>query len=122
MRSGRLSDYVTVYKKSVVQDSTYGSETVSWIPLVYADGSPAVGERWAAEVLDMIPSKSESVRMGLTVARNQVRVRLRYRADIKSDMRIVVHGASDRTLEIVGGPAVLGRNEGLEMMCEEVTT
>jgi hypothetical protein len=33
-------------------------------------------------------------------------------------MRITVRGATDRVLQIVGGPAELGRHEYTEIVCE----
>jgi len=108
---GILDRRVNIEQKSVTQDTTYGTEVVTWALLATV---------WAS-VQDSLPSKSESVLQVLAVARNQVRVRTRYRSDIDSSMRITIKGDTDRVLQIVGGPAELGRRDGLEMMCEVIS-
>jgi SPP1 family predicted phage head-tail adaptor len=72
-----------------------------------------------AERRDGLPSRSESVRQGLEQARDQVRYRIRYRDDLDSSMRIRDGGD---VLQIVGGPAEIGRREYLEFMCERYST
>lgn len=104
-----LDSRVTIEQKSVTQDATYGTEVITWALLATV---------WA-EVRDGLPSRSESVRQGLTQARDQVRVRMRYRADVDSSMRIRL---GDRVLQIVGGPAEIGRREYMELMCETYST
>ena len=106
----------------MTKDTTYGTELVNWIPLVAQAGSPVVAERFWAEVMDLSPSRSESVRQGLAVARNQTRVRLRYRSDIDSTMRVTVHGDSDVVYQIVGGPAMIGRKELTELVLERYSS
>lgn len=119
MRSGELDREITVERKSVTQDSEYGTEVIAWIPLVPMAGSPVVGERFWAQVQDVMPSRSESVKLGLVEARNQTRIRIRWRSDVTSDMRIIVHGDADQVFQIIGGPAqVGGRKRMLEMVCE----
>ncbi len=122
MRAGGLSRQITIERKSVTLDPVFGTEIISWVPLVAAPGSPVVGVRFYANVMDVLPSKSEAFAQGLVIGRSQTRVRLRWRDDIDSSMRIVVHEDSDRLLQIVGGPAMLGRKEGLELLCEAFTT
>jgi len=121
MQAAKLDRQIGVEKKSVTVDPTYGTELITWVPLSTVSGQP---ERYRAEVQDALPSKAESVLMGLAVARNQVRVRMRYRDDIDSSMRITVYGdASNTVLQIVGGPAAVGgRKELIEMMCERIAT
>lgn len=114
---------ITVEQKSVTQDATYGTEVIEWVPLVAVPGSPVVAERFAANVQDALPSRSESVVQGLAMARNQTRIRIRWRADIDSSMRIILHGDTDTYYQIVGGPAEIGgRKVALEMMCEKFTS
>lgn len=105
-------------------DSTYGTAKPVWVPLTYLPGSPAVAEKFWAEVQDALPSRSESVRQGLTVARNQTRIRLRWRRDIDSAMRVRLHGdGDDEILQIVGGPAEIeGRKGRIEIVCERYST
>jgi len=113
VRAGTLDRRVSIEYKSIEQDADYGTEVITWIRLALV---------WA-NVEDMLPSRSEAVRSGLEVARNQVRIRMRYRDDITSDMRIIVHGRNgDVAYEIVAGPAMMGRQEQLEMVCEKFTS
>lgn len=105
----KLDRRIEIQKKTATRESTFNSESITW---------PVYVTVWA-EVQAGLPSRSESVRQGLTLARNQTRVRIRYRDDVDSSMRLRIDG---RILQIVGGPAELGRQEFLEMVCEEFTT
>lgn len=113
MNSSQLNRRVSIQQKTITVDSTYGTQTVSWATL----------ETVWAEVQDVLPSKAESVRLGMQVARDQTRIRMRYRSDITPAMRVIVHGDSDVVMQIVGGPAeVGGRQRGIELMCERYST
>lgn len=119
MKPPVLDREITVEQKSVTQDSTFGTEVVTWIALSYLPGSPLVAERFPAEIQDVMPSRSESVQQGLQQARNQTRCRMRYRTDIDSSMRVTIHGDTDRVMQIVAGPAEIGgRREYIELMLE----
>ena len=102
----------------------FGPAPGPWEPLVALPGSPALPEKWWAEVQDVLPSRSEAVRQGLAQARNQVRLRMRWREDITSAMRVTVYGeSSDTVYQIVGGPAEIGgRKVWLELMLERYST
>lgn len=65
---------------------------------------------------DMLPSRGEKLAEGINVAARPARIRMLFRSDITPDMRFVVDG---RPMQIVAGPAELGRREGLEFMVEE---
>jgi SPP1 family predicted phage head-tail adaptor len=121
MRAGELSTQISIEKKSVTTDSTYGTEVIAWVPLVPV-GSPAVAQRFWASVIEELPSRSESVRQGLAVARNQVKITTRYRSDVDSSMRITVHRDGDRVFQIVGGPAMIGRKKFMEFVCERFSS
>ena len=110
MTPGQLDRRITIERKTVTQDADYGTEAITWTTFA---------ARISAQVQDVLPSKSESVQQGMRVATRPARVRIRYRTGITSDMRIVVHGATDRTMQITGGPAEIGRHEWIEMTCEE---
>lgn len=105
----RLNQRITILKKAAGQDSGYGTEQVAWVPL---------GDAWA-DVQDMLPSRAERIAEGITLSARPCRVRLRYRTDIASDMRLLIDG---RTFQIVAGPATLGFREGIELLAEEVST
>lgn len=125
MRKPVLRCFVTVERKDVARDTTYNSEQITWVPLAYAPGSPPVAARFAAEVEDQLPSRSEVVTQGLEVARQQSRIRLRWRNDIDSSMRVRFHGeGADIVMQIVGGPATVGggRKRYIELLCEQQST
>lgn len=101
----------------------FGPAPGPWEPLVALPGSPPVAQKFWAEVQDALPSRSEAVRQGLAQARNQVRLRMRWRGDITSAMRVTVHGDSDVVYQIVGGPAEIGgRKVALEMVLERYSS
>ena len=91
------------------QDATYGTPTITWTLLATI---------WA-NVEDVPPSRAETVKLGLTVALNQVRIRYRYRTDVTSAMRITL-GA--RVLEIIAGPAEIGRQQYSEVVCQSISS
>ena len=88
-----------------------------------------VCEVWA-EVQDMLPSRGERLAEGVNVANRPARIRMSYRDGLSAGMRILVgrnlkdaegaiHWHTDRILQIISGPAELGRREGMEFMAEE---
>lgn len=109
MNPGPLDTRIRIEYQVSTQDDDFGTPIPVWTLLAVV---------WA-NVQDVLPSRSESVRQGLEVARNQTRIRYRYRTDVDSSMRIVI-GA--RTLQIVAGPAELGRHEYSEVVCESAST
>ena len=113
MISGQLDARITIQQKSVALDADYGTEVITWI--TFAANLPA-------QVQDMLPSKSETVKQGLALSANPSRVRLRWMPGIDSSMRVIVHGETDRTCQIIAGPAELGRREGLELMITEYSS
>lgn len=119
--AGKLDRYILIEKKSVSQDATYGTEIVTWVPLAGTVQNP---EYFRAEVMDALPSRAENVLLNLPLARNQTRIRIRYRDDIDSSMRVTVKGDStDIVMQIIGGPAAIeGRKEFLELVCERISS
>ena len=123
MRAGRMDRQISIERKQVTLDPVYGTELIEWVPLVAEPGSPTVAVRFWAEVQDALPSKAESVTSGLAVARNQTRIRMRWRSDIDSSMRVTVHGDTDVVMQIVGGPADIdGRKSQIEIVCEKYSS
>lgn len=119
MRAGRMDQQIVIEKPVAAQDGTYGASVPTWAPLVPVVGSPTEGQPFWAEVQDVLPSRSEAVRQGLSQARGLVRIRMRYRSDIDSTMRVRV---GSRLLQIVAGPTEMGRQEAIEIVCEEYST
>jgi len=113
MNVGLLDRRVTIEYPVAGQDTNSGRPVITWAVLAVV---------WA-EVQDVMPSRSEGVRQGLIVARNQTRVRYRYRADVTSAMRMTVAGSPDRVLQIIADPAAIGsRNSYCEVVCESASS
>ena len=119
MRKGKLKDRVR-FERPVAKKGLAGAGSGTWEP---------VCEVWA-EVQDALPSRGERLTDGINATARPARVRLAYRPGLDTSMRIHVgrnlkdaNGDvawhTDRTLQLVSGPAELGRREGLEFMAEE---
>lgn len=104
-----LDRLVKIQRPVVAKDAASGA-TRSW---------QLVASVWA-EVVDALPSKAESVVAGVQRNVQGARVRIRWRDDIDASMRIV--DERGRTLQIVAGPAELGRRQYLELYCEAFST
>lgn len=106
---GKFKDLVQILERKVEQEETLGTDQVTW----------PVKTIVSAEVVDVLPSRSEQVGEGIALSRQPARIRMRYRTDVTSDMRLMVRG---RMMQIVAGPAVLGNRQYLELMAEAVST
>ncbi len=123
MQPGMMDVRVSIMKKQVTQEPKYGREVITWVPLVPVSGQPTVAVKFNAQVSDNMPSRNEGIRQEGVVDTNQARLRMRYRADIDSSMRVIVHYESDLTYEIVGGPARIGgRKAMIEMAIERFSS
>lgn len=69
-----------------------------------------------AEVRDAFPSRGEQAAGGFPSLTRPARVRIRFRTDITASMRMVMGG---RIMQIVAGPAEIGRREALEFVVAE---
>jgi head-tail adaptor len=67
-------------------------------------------------IRDSLPSRAERTEGGFTTSTRPARIRMYWRDDVEPSMRLV-HGA--RIMQIVSGPAELGRRGGLELMVED---
>lgn len=122
MNSGKYKHQITVTRPSTI-DGEFGPQPGPFVPLVALSGSPTVGERFWAEMQDVMPSRSEAVKQGLAVARNQTRCRMRWRDDVDSSMRVTWHRETDVVYAIIAGPADLGgRKEEIEMVLERYSS
>lgn len=121
--AGRLDRQVTVEYPAKAADPMYGTEIVTWKPLV-TRGNPPVPVMFWAQVVDVQPSNAEILTQGLVIGRNRSRIRLRWRDDITSAMRVILHrDGSDTVMQIIDGPTnVGGRQELIEMVCEEYSS
>ncbi len=106
--ASRLNRRVRI-ERPVTDDAFDGAGSGSWLP---------VATVWA-EVEDMLPSRGERLADGINIALRPARVRMRWRPDVTSAMRLI-HG--DRVMQIVGGPAELGRREAIELLVEDYSS
>lgn len=112
MFAGQLDREVTFLRRETTQDPTYGTALEGdWVP---------VATVWA-QVQDMVPSRGERMVEGVSFAARPCRIRIRYREDISSDLRLTIDGRAGAH-RIVTQPAELGRREGLELLAEQLTT
>ncbi len=107
--AGTLDRRIAIQHRVKTSHPDYGTPIVQWETFL---------EAWA-EVQDILPSRAEQVADGISIARRPCRIRMHYRPGITSDMR-VKYGS--RTLQIVAGPAEIGRREGIELVAEELST
>ena len=109
IQAGDLNRRVTIERAVLVQDPGSGAYSTSWETLATV---------WA-EVQDVLPARAESVANNLNLSRRPARVRMRYRDDLDSTMRLFMDG---RTLNIISGPAEIGLREGIEFVAEQLST
>ncbi|OGB26195.1 MAG: hypothetical protein A3I66_00650 [Burkholderiales bacterium RIFCSPLOWO2_02_FULL_57_36] len=112
MKLGKLDQRIRIEVSQMAQDPNYGTPVAAWVPFATV---------WA-QVQDVLPSKAESQTSGMRVASRPARIRTRYLVGVTTGMRVVQLSRGNRVLQIVSGPAELGRKEGLEFMAEEYST
>ncbi|TCP64146.1 head-tail adaptor protein [Sphingomonas sp. PP-CE-1G-424] len=105
VRPGELEDLVRLERK--VPSTSFGSAG--------ADEWELVEEIWVG-IQDKLPSRGEQLEGGFTTSTRPARVRMYWREDIDPSMRLVL---GDRIMQIVAGPAELGRRGGTELMVED---
>lgn len=93
-------------------DPDYGAGLDNW---------QTFAEAWA-EIQDVLPSRAEETSGGLRLAADAARVRMRYRAGITADMRIVEKAGRQRVLGIISGPAAVAGMRELEFMVERFSS
>jgi SPP1 family predicted phage head-tail adaptor len=107
--AGSLDRRIQFERPVTTRDPTYNTSKTTWEPHVKV---------WA-QVRDVLPSRAESVDENASLQQRPARIRMRFREDITADMRVIYQG---RTMEIVSGPAELGRRDGLELVVQELST
>lgn len=114
INTGDLNRRCRIEYKAPLPDAHFGTEVITWTPLASV---------WC-ELQDILPSKgaAEAVNNGLVISSNKTRVRMRYRSDVNSSMRLVALYPVETIYQIIAGPAVLGNKEGLEMMVEKYSS
>lgn len=112
MRASVRDKKILIERKQVTRDEDYNTEVIVWVRHA----------RLWANVQDVLPSKDENNDNGIRIGKRRVRIRINFRSDVTGDMRVVIEKPTRSVLQIVGGPAELGRKEGMEIMCEEYST
>jgi len=107
---GALDKRARIEKRVVSQDPTYGTDVVTWQTLAVV---------WC-NLVDSMPSRDEQIRNGLSMMKVRCRMRMRYRSDVTTDMRVVLMRPTEQTWSIIGGPAEIGVRDGIELMIERV--
>jgi len=105
----RKLDRRLVIERPEADEAFDGAGSGAWV---------AVDTVWAS-VQDALPSRAEKLADGINVASRPARVRMRYRDDVTASMRFVLDG---RIMQIVAGPAEMGRRDGLEFMVEDYSS
>lgn len=107
-------------QRPVADESFDGAGSGSWEDVITV---------WA-NVQDILPSRGEKLSDGMNMSARPARVRIRFRRGITADMRFQIGRTvknadgekvweTDRTVQVISGPAELGRREELEFMVEE---
>jgi head-tail adaptor len=118
--AGRLNRAIR-FERPVAAEGLMSAGKATWTPHVTV----------AAEMQEMLPSRAERIAEGISIASRPTRIRIRYRHDITSDMRIAVGSLSGpedpvpadrRYLRITAPPVELGNREGLELLAIEDST
>lgn len=109
MNAGDLDRRVTILVRTDSVDPAYGTRTPTWATLATV---------WA-QVLEVAPSRADRLADGVSIMQRPATVRIRWRADVTQTNRISIDGVPMR---IVGGPAMIGRRVGLEIMVEALST
>lgn len=112
MNIASLDRRITIQKKSVTRDPDYNTEIITWVKHASV----------AANIQDVWPSKAESADNNIQINSGRTRIRIRYLSTVTSDMRIMLTDRSNKILQIIGGPAEMGRRDGMEIMAEAYTT
>lgn len=123
MKIGTLNRKIRIEQRTSTPHADYGTPVITWSSFAVV---------WA-NMQDVLPSRAESIDNGLRLARRPIRIRLRYMRGITADMRVKPawgtvpwgsrHWWTDSlAYKIVGGPAELGRKDGIEIMVEEFSS
>lgn len=110
--AGELNRRARFERPTTTKDATTLAPVTTWT---------SIGT-FAVSAMDTPPSRSEAVRNGLQQARQQTTLRMRWRNDITADMRVVLLGDGEQVMQIVGGPAMIGRRDALELVLERYST
>lgn len=91
------------------KDQIYGSVVTTWLlkDVVWCN------------IQDVLPSRSEKIKEGLSIGSKQARLRIRYRKDLDSSMRVLIDG---NTYQLISDFAELGNKQYAEAMIERYSS
>lgn len=108
MQVGKLSKRCRIERPNLVREDDFGTSSIDWV--LHA-------VEWC-NVQDELPSRNEDLRAGATVVTSRTRIRMRYRSDIDTSMRVIMHRPNEVVYSIIGAPAEMGDRDGIEFMLE----
>lgn len=112
MNIGSLNTYCRVEYPVTGQEGEFGTPTITWTLRSMS---------WF-NLQDVLPSRSEAVKGGLSLSAIQTRARGRYRTDMNATMRIVAQRSPEVVYNLITEPAVIGNKDGIEFMVERVSS
>jgi SPP1 family predicted phage head-tail adaptor len=107
--AGRLRERISI-EKPIADEGFDGAGAGTW---------QAIATKVPAAVEDVPAGKAERLADGINIAARPARVWIRYRTDVTPDMRFTM---GDRLMQIVAGPAIIGRRQWLQFMVEDYTS
>ena len=123
--AGSRDTLITFLKREATVNEDYGTREYTWV--LFAQEM--------AKVQDQLLSRAERIADSLSIQLRPCIVECLYRDDITSDMQVatgiplgatlgtaVTDYTPFRRMEIAGGPIELGRRDGLQMNCQELST
>ncbi len=121
---GDLDTLATIERQVSELDPVWNTSIGGWVPLMIEPGSPTVARRVWAKVQDARPSREERLQHGAAIGRHSTYVWIRWLPlRLDTALRFTLHRAwGDDVMQVIGGPAVLGRNEYLEFELEKYTS
>lgn len=91
------------------KDPVHGSVVTSW----------ALKSVVWCSIQDVLPSRSEAVKNGVAIGAKQSRLRVRYRTDLDSSMRVILDG---NIYQIISDFSEFGKKQYSEAMIERYTS
>jgi SPP1 family predicted phage head-tail adaptor len=107
--TGRFDQPITIQSRTFEEDERFGTRVGTWV-----DSFDVL-----AEVQDVLPSRADRVSDEISMTRRPARIRMHWRDDVTQANRIKI---GERIMNIIAGPAELGRRQVLELMVEELST
>lgn len=107
--AGYLDRRVTILARSDTVDPNYGTRQATWAELATV----------SAQVIESAPSRGDRLSQDVALSDLPAIVRIRWRSDVSFANRLRLDG---NEMRIVGGPAMIGRRVGLEIMAVRIST